>query len=99
MKYNYIFVLILLVQCTTFDEAGKVLRNEKINQTDEFLIEKRGPLSLPPDMGELPKPRSKKSQSSQSNNIKKTLGNLSEESLNTKEKSRLEKIILEEIKN
>ena len=31
---------ILLVACQTFKEAGSVLRNEKKNSTDEFLIQK-----------------------------------------------------------
>ena len=31
------------------EEAGKVLKNEKISTTDEFLVKKRQPLILPPD--------------------------------------------------
>jgi hypothetical protein len=32
-----------------FGDAGKVLRNEKIKTTDEFLVKKKEPLVLPPD--------------------------------------------------
>ena len=56
MKFKFVFLLPLLISCNSFSEAGKALRNEKTRTTDEFLIEKRGPLSLPPKMGELPKP-------------------------------------------
>ena len=63
---NKIFLLIislaLLISCTSFKNAGKVLRNEKINTTDEFLIKKRDPLVLPPDFREIPKPKSQSNE-------------------------------------
>ncbi len=85
MKFKYLILIFLLVGCGSLSEAGKALRNEKINSTDEFLIEKRGPLTLPPDMNELPKPRS---QTVKKNKTK---------SIDKKNKSDLEKIILQEI--
>ena len=60
MRIKFIFLFFLLVSCGSFNEVGKALRNEKTRTTDEFLIEKRGPLSVPPKMGELPKPKSSK---------------------------------------
>ena len=51
----FIFSLVLN-SCNTLSEAGKVLRNEKIRTTDEFLVKKREPLSLPPDYKKLPEP-------------------------------------------
>ena len=48
----------LLHSCGGFEEAGKVLRNEKIRTTDEFLIKKQEPLVLPPDYNKIPKPDS-----------------------------------------
>jgi len=57
-----IFFLILITflnSCNTMSDAGKAIRNEKINTTDEFLVKKRQPLSLPPDYDLLPKPKSK----------------------------------------
>ena len=94
MKIKYLLLFIFLVSCGTFDEAGKALRNEKTRTTDEFLIEKRGPLSMPPKMGELPKPRSDKENKKENKNI---LGVMSE-SNKSEEKSELENIFLEEIK-
>ena len=93
MKIKLIFLLILLTSCSSLGEAGKALRNEKTRTTDEFLIEKRGPLSTPPNMGELPKPRS-------NNDVKKNKKFLKENSTKEKvnEKSKLESILLEEIK-
>ena len=94
MKIKYLFLFILLVSCGTFSEAGKALRNEKTRTTDEFLIEKRGPLSLPPKMGELPQPRSDIETKKENKNI---LGVVSD-SDKSEEKSELENIFLEEIR-
>jgi len=96
MKIRYLILLILITSCGGFAEAGKVLRNEKVTTTDEFLIEKRGPLSIPPNVMELPKPKNKGVNENDSKNVKKT----SEQDSNiNKNKSSLEKLILEEIKN
>ena len=48
--------LILLVSCGGLKEVGKVMRNEKIKTTDEFLVKKKDPLILPPDFENLPTP-------------------------------------------
>ena len=94
MKIRYLLLFIFLVSCGTFSEVGKALRNEKTTTTDEFLIEKRGPLSLPPKMGELPKPNS----NGDIKNNKTVLETISED-VKSDEKSELENIFLEEIKN
>ena len=63
----------LLISCSGFKDAGKVLRNEKITTTDEFLIKKRDPLVLPPDFREIPKPKSQSNQTQNENKIKDIL--------------------------
>ena len=50
--------LFFLNSCGGLKEAGKVLRNEKIRTTDEFLIKKQEPLVLPPDYNKIPQPDS-----------------------------------------
>ena len=55
----YFVLTLFLYSCNTFSEAGKTLRNEKVRTTDEFLVKKREPLTLPPDYNDLPEPRSK----------------------------------------
>ena len=94
MKIKYLLLFIFLVSCGAFSEAGKALRNEKTRTTDEFLIEKRGPLSLPPKMGELPKPNSSGGTKKENKNV---LGSFSE-GVKSDEKSELENIFLEEIR-
>ena len=94
MKNKIIIVFFLLVACGSLENAGKALRNGKVRTTDEFLIEKRGPLSVPPKVGELPKPNS-------SGEIKKENKNIlviESEDAGQREKSELENIFLEEIR-
>ena len=94
MRIKFVFLFFLLLSCGSLGEAGKALRNEKTRTTDEFLIEKRGPLSLPPKMGELPKPNSNKEIKKSNKNI---LGAI-DKNEKSNEKSKLENIFLEEIR-
>ena len=57
MKYLSYLLIILFTQisCSGFKEVGKVLRNEKTNTTDEFLVKKE-PLIMPPDLDKVPEP-------------------------------------------
>ena len=55
-KIFYSCIFIFLYSCASLEEAGKALRNEKSNTTDEFLVKKRKPLILPPDYNEIPEP-------------------------------------------
>ncbi len=61
MKYLKIFLflnLILLISnCGT---AKKAFTNQKKNSTDEFLVEKKSPLVMPPDFNDLPVPNQNK---------------------------------------
>ncbi len=80
MKIKKILIICLpfyffLISCGTFEEAGRVLRNEKIKSTDEFLVKKKEPLVLPPDFNKIPEPGSlsKKKEDENENRIKKIL--------------------------
>tara|TARA_Y100000591_G_C21491493_1_gene525389 strand:+ start:187 stop:492 length:306 start_codon:yes stop_codon:yes gene_type:complete len=97
-KINLLLVLLfILASCSGFEDAGKVLRNEKVKTTDEFLIKKRDPLVLPPDYREMPKPRSKSDKKSEASKIKEILkvpedGNISRGKPLSVEQSIIDKI-------
>ena len=50
-----LLILILLGSCGTVKEA---FSTQKKDNTDEFLVEKKNPLKLPPDFDDLPEPKS-----------------------------------------
>ncbi len=64
---NFIF---LLVSCSTVKDA---FVNQKKNNTDEFLVEKKSPLVMPPDYNDLPIPKEKIEQKDINENEFKTL--------------------------
>ena len=98
-KINFILIFIfLLTSCNGLKEARKVLRNEKITTTDEFLVKKRNPLVLPPNYEELPIPGSiKAAKENQEEKIKKIL-KAPEIQETKKSSSSVEKSILNKIR-
>ena len=74
MKKFNLFVLLntilFLSSCGTIKEG---FSSQKKNNSDEFLVEKKSPLIMPPDYNELPIPREKnlkkKSEESQIENL------------------------------
>ena len=72
-KIIIFLLLVFLSACESFKTAGKVLRNEKISNTDEFLVQKKTPLIEPPNLNEIPIPESIKKAEQ---NTKKNLGEL-----------------------
>ena len=73
IKINYFISIFFIVSaCGGLSDAKKVLKNEKISSTDEFLVKKREPLTLPPNYEEIPKPGTT-FQENQEEDIKKIL--------------------------
>ena len=100
-KFLVIFSLVILITAfTSLDDAGKVLRNEKIKTTDEFLIKKREPLVLPPDFKELPEPGSisSKKRLEEKEKIKKILNANEEIDSSKSTSSNIEESILEKVR-
>lgn len=98
-KLKLLIFVLFLNACTSVEDAAKVLRNEKIQNTDEFLVEKRKPLVLPPDFSEIPEPGSITSNNNKKKetNIKGIL-NVDEEKTQSSKSSSVEDSILKNIR-
>ena len=96
----FLVILTLLASCGGFKEAGKVLRNEKVNSNDEFLVKKREPLILPPEYDKIPEPNSQINSRNikEENKIKKILKKSSQEKPQINKSTSTEKSILNKIK-
>ena len=105
MKFKKIIIflstLLFLVSCSGAKDAlqGK----KRSDNSDEFLVEKKNPLTVPPDIDELPVPldQEEEAQTDDQEDIKKVLKidenkNTNSESGNENQNS-LEKSILEKI--
>ena len=93
--------LIFLYSCG----VGEALQGKKrSDQGDEFLIDKKNPLSMPPDFDKLPKPgeanvKSTKDIVNDQSNIKNLLKNTGDENVsNSDESTSIESSILKKIK-
>jgi len=95
-----LFLPFILLSCSSLQEAGKVLRNEKIKSTDEFLVKKKEPLVLPPDFNKIPEPGSlsKKKEDEDEDRIKKILKSPSSNKPKENNPSSVEDTIIDRIR-
>ena len=91
-------IYFLVISCGTIEEAGKVLRNEKIKSTDEFLVEKKEPLTTPPEIFELPEPDKLKKTNKTQSKIQSILNSDEREVKDDGTQSSAEETILKNIK-
>ena len=73
-KTYIILITFLITSCGTMSEVKRGLTGEKKQSTDEFLIQKKNPLILPPDYDDLPTPEDRNSASEEISIFENTLG-------------------------
>ena len=98
-KFIFLNILLMLYSCGTIKEG---FTNQKKNSSDEFLVEKKLPLVMPPNYGDLPLPSSEKTnKENQTNNIESLLSKKKDnENLeNVESDKNFEEFILKKIKN
>ncbi len=99
-------LLILLLFIYSCGSVGEALQGKKrSDQGDEFLIDKKNPLAMPPDFDKLPKPgeaivKSTKDIDSDQSNIENLLKNseIEEEVSSSEQSTSIESSILKKIK-
>ena len=103
MKHLKIFILsklfLFLLSCGTVKEG---FSNQKKNNSDEFLVEKKTPLVMPPNYNELPEPKMNQQEIEEEQNSIKSLLLQEDDTLNDNEiddkDKKLEESLLEKIK-
>ena len=92
-------IFLLLVSCGTLKEG---FSNQKKNNSDEFLVEKKTPLEMPPNYNELPEPKINQQEITEEKNPIKSLLIQEDDALNDNEiddkDKKLEDSLLEKIK-
>ena len=105
MIKNIKFSLLIILSTTLLSNCGsvqKALDPQNKNTSEEFLVEKKSPLSMPPSFEELPVPSNEKVDiENQTNNIESLITEKNEnENLETDESNKdFEQSILDKIKN
>ena len=100
-------ILLILIVILTFNNCSTVKKAfdpERKNSSDEFLVEKKSPLSMPPDFDELPTPQNQNTEiEAKEGELKVLLEDLSksDNQINNQEQdnSEIESSIIEKIKN
>ena len=95
-KFILLNIIIFLTSCGVVKEG---FSNNKKNNSDEFLVEKKSPLIMPPDFDKLPIPNDKENEIEIKNNqIKKLLSKDQNQKNNSNTSKNFEETILEKIK-
>ena len=95
--YIAISIAIILSSCGTIRDG---FSNQKKNNSDEFLVEKKSPLVMPPDYNELPIPSEEKVEK-ETNDIKSLISKSKQDEIDEnsdKKSSSFEGSILKKIK-
>ena len=93
---NKLLILILFLFLVSSCSGFGVKRSDK---SDEFLIQKKNPLVMPPDIDDLPKPKEADEVKEEDNNFKESLksNNLENKNSNQDESSTLQESIIKKI--
>tara|TARA_B100000963_G_scaffold157992_1_gene137512 strand:- start:255 stop:566 length:312 start_codon:yes stop_codon:yes gene_type:complete len=100
-KFKFVFFLVvinfLLYSCSTIKEG---FTSQKKNSIDEFLVEKKSPLIMPPEFNKLPEPITAENEVKESdNNLENLLkDSSSNNSETTSQNKNLEESIINRIK-
>lgn len=102
-KILYLFLLLfLLTACSgTVDSVKRGLLGQKENSTDEFLVEKKDPLILPPKFEDLPTPSdalNSETAEDDSSIFEQSLGTMTEDDGKTSSSESTEESILKKIR-
>ena len=101
-KFKIFAIMIFMLSFSSCSSIKEGFSNQKKNSSDEFLVEKKSPLVMPPDYGKLPIPNETKNKDTSEEKSIESLITIKEpgssqsdsqnESTNNVEKSLLEKI-------
>ena len=98
---TFLISILILSSCSTVREG---FSSQKKDSVDEFLVEKKSPLIMPPDFDELPVPdeNDQVTEKSEETNIKSLISNNessgSDEQNNSNQNVDFENLIIEKIK-
>ena len=99
-KFNaYLFLILIPIFLTSCGAVKEGFSSKKNNNSDEFLVEKKSPLLMPPDYNELPIPKSENINDQIKNLISKSENTNTVLDSTTDGSGSLENLILGKIKN
>ena len=104
LSKNLFYLFIILISVNACQNVQEGLSGKKKNTSDEFLVQKKNPLVLPPDYNQLPEPETLGTKNNDEEKdleiiLGKGLGSIKNTSKTKTISGPLEKSIIEKIKN
>ena len=92
----FICIFFILLSCSTVKEG---FQNNKKNNSDEFLVEKKSPLVMPPDFDKLPIPSTNnENEEFTQNSLKEMIQNNNKSSASSNASKNFEESLIDKIK-
>tara|TARA_B100001989_G_C24192424_1_gene294350 strand:- start:213 stop:533 length:321 start_codon:yes stop_codon:yes gene_type:complete len=101
--FNLTFIIISILALNSCGTVSEGFSSQKKNSIDEFLVEKKSPLVMPPDFNELPLPKqiNQINENEEETNLRSLLTdkNESQDNQDINQNTNFENSIIEKIKN
>tara|TARA_Y100000816_G_C25717839_1_gene378628 strand:+ start:31 stop:351 length:321 start_codon:yes stop_codon:yes gene_type:complete len=101
--FNLKFIIISILALNSCGAVSEGFSSQKKNSIDEFLVEKKSPLVMPPDFNELPLPKqiNQINENEEETNLRSLLTdkNESQDNQDINQNTNFENSIIEKIKN
>ena len=97
---SILFLAIMFLTLQSCQTVKEGFTSQKKKSTDEFLVEKKSPLVMPPEFNELPLPKTSENieESESENDIEKLISNNNPQESSGVEDKNFENLIIEKIK-
>ena len=99
-KFKFFLTIIIFGLTSSCGVLSEGFKSPKQNKSDEFLVEKKSPLKLPPDYDQLPAPlETNNEEIVKESSIEKMIKDNKNETKKSNSNSSLEELVLDKIKS
>ena len=99
-KFKFFLLIVIFGLTSSCGVLSEGFKSPKQNKSDEFLVEKKSPLKLPPDYDQLPAPLETNNEEIENESgIEKMIKDNKNETKKSNSNSSLEELVLDKIKS
>ena len=99
-KFKFFLLIVIFGLTSSCGVLSEGFKSPKQNKSDEFLVEKKSPLKLPPDYDQLPAPlETNNEEIEKESSIEKMIKDNKNETKKSNSNSSLEELVLDKIKS
>ena len=99
-KFKFFLTIVIFGLTSSCGVLSEGFKSPKQNKSDEFLVEKKSPLKLPPDYDQLPTPlETNNEEIEKESSIEKMIKDNKNETKKSNSNSSLEELVLDKIKS